>query len=246
MTPLLWIILMTSVNGLIAFAGIFSLLISKKLLNKLLLFLVSFSIGAMLGGAFFHFIPESFEKLSIIQISLLSLSGFSLFFIIEKYFHWHHCHKSEGCEKHPFTYLILFGDSIHNFIDGLIIAGSFIISIPFGILTSLLIISHEVPQEIGNFGVLVYGGYKKGKALFYNFLAQITSVIGGILGFFFLNLKEQTIFLLPFAAGGFVYISINDLFPEILKIKELKAKLINFFWIILGLLVLLSAKIFVG
>ncbi len=238
---------MTVINGFLALAGVFSFFISKKSLNKILLFLVSFATGALLGGAFFHLIPEGYEELKIIKTILLILSGFILFFIIEKLLHWHHCHKEGGtCEKHPFTYLILFGDGVHNFIDGLIIASSFIISIPFGIITSLLIMSHELPQEIGDFGVLVYGGFTRTKALFYNFLSQLTSVLGGILGFYFLQLHESAVMLLPFAAGGFIYIAVMDLIPEIFKEKN-KIKIIsNLIGIILGLLVLISAKFLVG
>ena len=157
--------------------------------------------------------------------------------------HWHHCHD-EKCQKHSFRYLILFGDGIHNFIDGLIIAGSFIVSIPFGLITSLLILAHELPQEIGDFGVLIYGGFSRKKALFYNFLSQITSIIGGIFGFFFLSLKESIVMIMPIAAGGFIYIAVNDLIPEVFREKNLKKRLINLSFIILGLLVLISAKMF--
>jgi len=241
---LFWIILMTLINGLLAFSGAFSFLFSKKSLSKITIFLVSFAIGALLGGALFHFIPEALEKISITIIILLTILGGLLFLIIEKLLHWHHCHDGK-CE-HTFTYLILFGDSIHNFIDGLIIAGSFLISIPFGIITSLLIITHELPQEIGNFGVLIHGGFKRGKALFYNFLAQLTSVFGGILGFFFLSLKDYSVYLLPIAAGGFLYIAIGDLIPEVFKEKNKIKIIINLMLIILGLLVLLSAKFLAG
>jgi len=241
-----WILLMTFINGFLAFAGALTLLISKKSLNKILLFLVAFATGSLLGGAFFHLIPEALEELKILKTILLIIAGFVLFFLIEKLLHWHHCHKQGHCETHPFTYLILFGDSIHNFIDGLIIAASFLISIPFGIVTSILIMTHELPQEIGDFGVLVYGGFTKSKALFYNFLSQITAVFGGILGFYFLQINNYTIFLLPFAAGGFIYISIMDLIPEIFKEKDKIKFITNLIAIILGLLILISAKILVG
>ena len=246
MQILYWIILMTMINGFLALAGVFSFFISKRSLNKILLFLVSFATGALLGGAFFHLIPEAFEELRLLKTFLFVLLGFFLFFLIEKFLYWHHCHKGEKCEKHPFTYLILFGDGIHNFIDGLIIASSFLVSIPFGIITSIIIMTHELPQEIGDFGVLVYGGFTRVKALFYNFLSQLTSVLGGILGFYFFQLHEGTIILLPFAAGGFIYIAVMDLIPEIIKEKNLVKMIGNLIAIILGLLILISAKVFVG
>ncbi len=235
---------MTFINGLLAFSGAFSFLLSKKSLSRVTIFLVSFSVGALLGGALFHFIPEALEKISITGIILLTILGGLLFLLIEKLLHWHHCHDGE-C-KHTFTYLILFGDSIHNFIDGLIIASSFLVSVPFGIITSLLIITHELPQEIGNFGVLIHGEFKRGKALLYNFLAQLTSVFGGILGFFFLSLKDYSAYLLPIAAGGFLYIAIVDLIPEVFKEKDKIKIILNLMLIVLGLFVLLSAKFFAG
>ena len=241
MSTLYWIILMTAINGAVALAGAFSFLISKKALQKILLLLVSLSIGSLLGGAIFHFIPESIEKLSYLITFSLIITGILVFFLMETLLHWHHCHN--GKCKHPFTHLILYGDAIHNFIDGLIMASSFLISIPFGLLTSLVIISHELPQELGDFGVLVYGGFTKKKALFYNFLAQLTAILGGILGYYFLQAKEYAILLLPFAAGGFIYIAIKDLIPEVLKEKGIK-RIINFLAVLLGLLILISVKMF--
>jgi len=242
---LLWILLMTSINGLLAFAGAIFYYVFKKNINKILIYLVSFTTGALLGGAFFHFIPEALEKISILQTTLIVISGFFIFLLLENYLHWHHCHNGK-CDKHPYVYLLLWGDGIHNFIDGLIIAGSFLISIPFGIVSSILIMIHELPQEISDFGVLVHGGLEERKALIYNFLSQLTAVLGGIIGFFSLKAGELSIYLLPFAAGGFIYIAVADLIPEIFKEKNLKKKIYNSAIIILGLLVLISGKILVA
>jgi zinc and cadmium transporter len=246
MKTLYWIILMTLINGFLAFGGVFTFFISKKSLNKILMFLVAFATGALLGGAFFHLLPEAYTELKFIKTIILLLAGFAIFYFIERALHWHHCHNEEKCDKHPFTYLTLYGDAIHNFVDGLIIASSFIVAIPLGILTSLLIMAHELPQEIGNFGVLVYGGFSKKRALFYSFLAQLTAIIGGVLGFYFLNLKEHAVFLLPIAAGGFIYIAFMDLIPEILKEKNIRKIIINIIGIALGILLLISAKVLVG
>mgnify|MGYP003971882071 CR=1 FL=1 len=243
---LTWIILMTLINGLLGLGGIITFLISKRSLNKVILFLVAFSVGGLLGGAFFHLIPEAIEELSILKTVTIIILGIITFYLIEKLLHWHHCHKTGECEVHPYTSLILFGDGIHNFIDGLIIASSFLISIPLGIITSLLIMAHELPQEIGDFAVLVYGGFTKLKALLYNFLVQLTAVLGGILGFFFLGISSYSIYLLPFAAGGFLYIAIGDLIPEIFKEKDIKKAILNILGIILGLLILISAKLLIG
>jgi len=237
---------MTFANGLVAFVGAFSLLISKKSLKKITLLLVALSVGALIGGALFHLIPEALTKLSITKTMLIGFLGIITFYFIEKFLHWHHCHKTGKCKEHPYTRLILYGDTIHNFIDGLIIAGAFILSIPIGILTSLLIIAHELPQELGDFGVLIHGGFSRKKALFYNFLAQLTAVIGGLIGFFFLGISQSAVYLLPFAAGGFLYIAIGDLIPEVIKEKNPKKRIINIIAIILGLALLYSAKIFVG
>ena len=238
---------MTVIDGLLAFAGIFSFFMSQKSLEKILLFLVSFATGTLLGGAFFHLLPEAYNKLPIILIIAFAFLGFILFFFIEKILHWHYC-KDEKCRKHihPFTYLTLAGNAVHNFIDGLIIATSFIVSIPLGIITSLLIIAHELPHEIGNFSVLVYGGFSRIKALVYNFLIQLTAVLGGILGFYFISLKEEAVFLLPFAAGGFIYIAFVDLMPEIFKEKKKIKLIINIIAIILGLLLLISSRFIIG
>ena len=148
-STLTWIIIVTLINGLLAFAGSIFFFISKKKLEKILILLVSFTTGALLGGALIHFIPEALEQLSLINTTLLTLTGFILFLFLEKFLYWHHCHDGQ-CNNHAFTYLLLYGDGIHYFIDGLIIAGSFLISIPFGIVTGLLVLVHELPQEISD------------------------------------------------------------------------------------------------
>lgn len=239
---LFWILAITFIDGLLAFAGALLYFVFSNNIKKILIILVSFTTGALIGGVFFHFLPEAMEKLSDIQTYSVAIFGFFVFFAIEKFLYWHHCHEGE-CKEHPFTYLLLVGDAIHNFIDGLIIAGSFLISIQTGIITSILVIVHELPQEIGDFGVLIYGGLEKGKALGYNFLSQITSILGGILGFFIFTTKEYVIYLLPFTAGGFIYIVIADLIPEIFKEKNKKKVIINIITILIGIFLLVSAKV---
>jgi len=236
------IILATLINSLISLVGIFSLWMRENSLKKLLILLVALSAGALLSGAFFHLIPEALDTLTPMTVFMYVLVGFIIFFLMEKFLYWHHCHEGK-CDVHPVSYLILFGDGLHNLIDGIIIGISFIVSIPFGIVTSLLIIGHEIPQELGDFGVLVHGGFTKVKALAYNLLSQLTSVIGGILGYFLSTSIEGIIpFILPFAAGGFIYISASDLVPELHKEPKIKKSLSSFAFFILGILIMLAIK----
>lgn len=203
--------------SLISLIGIFSLLLKEGFLEKILMVLIGFSAGALIGGAFLHLLPEALEESHDSGIFIYVILGFIFFFILERYIHWRHCHK-ESCDIHAFTYLNLVGDSVHNFTDGLIIAASFTVSIHFGVITTLVIIFHEIPQEIGDFGVLVYGGFKKSKALFFNFLTALFCVLGTVIGFFLSeNISRFSFYLLPITAGGFIYIAACDLIPEIHK-----------------------------
>lgn len=236
MSTLAAIFLATIINGLVAFAGAFSLVISPTIVKKMLILLVAFSAGALLGGAFLHLIPEALLELEINPVFGYALLGFGGFFLIERFLHWHHCHQEEGqCQIHPVSYLILFGDGIHNFIDGLVIASSFLVDFRFGIVTTLLIISHEFPQELGDFGVLVHAGMEKKKALIYNFISQLTSVAGGIIGYFLAGATDFKVYMLPIAAGGFIYISASDLIPELHKEPVLKKSIINFLFFLIGI-----------
>jgi len=242
MNTLLWIVISTFLVSIIAFIGILVLILKEKSLEKLLLILVALSAGALMGGAFLHLIPEAVEKFSAHDISLYVLVGFVLFFLIEKILHWRHCHKGK-CEVHTFAYMNLFGDAVHNFIDGLIIAASFVVNIQLGIATTLAVVLHEIPQEIGDFGVLVYGGFKKTKALFWNFICALTAIIGGILGYYLSSYVESSVmFLLPFAAGGFIYIAASDLIPEIRKEVDLKKSLVTFGVFIIGIAIMFAVK----
>ncbi|MBU1198371.1 MAG: ZIP family metal transporter [Nanoarchaeota archaeon] len=237
MNVLIWIILATVANGLIALTGVFSLWIKDKVFNKIIMVLVAFSAGALLSGAFFHLLPEALEELPAMTVFGIMMIGFIMFFIIEKFLHWHHCHKhGEKCKVHPISYLILIGDSVHNFIDGIIIGVSFMVNIHFGIITTLLIMGHELPQELGDFGVLVYGGFSKTKALVCNLISQLVSVVGGIVGYIFASHIEGVVpYILPFAAGGFIYIAASDLIPELHKESNLKKSMMSFVFFLIGI-----------
>jgi zinc and cadmium transporter len=224
--------------------GIFSLWMNLKTLKKLIIILVAFSAGALLAGAFFHLLSEALAKLDVMIVFGYMLVGFILFFVIERFLHWHHCHDEKECKVHPVSYLLVIGDGIHNFIDGIIIGASFLVSVHFGVITTLLILAHEIPQELGNFGVLVYSGFGKGKALLYTFISQLTCIVGGIVGFM-LSSKVQGLvpFILPFAAGGFIYIAASDLVPELHKEPKLSKLLVSFGFFLLGVALMIVTKL---
>jgi zinc and cadmium transporter len=242
MTVFLYILISSFLISLAALSGIFFLSNKKEFLQKIIFFLVSLSAGTFMGGAFLHLMPEALEYLEPETVFALILASFSFFYLIEKIFHWRHCHKPE-CSIHTFGYMNLIGDSIHNFIDGLIIAASFLTSIPLGISTTIAIAMHEIPQEIGDFGVLIYSGVEKKKALIMNFIIALTVILGGIMGYFLASVIEiSKFYLLAFAAGGFLYISASDLIPEIRKENEFKKSSTSFLFFLIGLLLMYFLK----
>jgi len=229
------IIIANIIISSISLVGVLTLSFKDKFLKNILMLLVSFSAGALLGGAFFHLVPEALEMIGVTDVMIFILLGFGMFFIIEKVLHWRHCHDS-NCKVHTFGYVNLIGDSVHNFIDGLVIAASFITDISLGFATTIAVALHEIPQEIGDFGVLLHSGFTKKKALMFNFLTAFTAILGGIIGFYLSNIVSGlTAFLLPFAAGGFIYISASDLLPEIRKEPEMSRWIVNLLIFISGI-----------
>jgi zinc and cadmium transporter len=208
--------------SLISLVGVFTLSLRADLIKKYISLFISLAVGALLGDAFIHLIPEAFEgELGGTKIGLLIMSGIFLFFILEKYLHWHH-HNDDTDEHHihPVGKLVLFSDGIHNFIDGVVIGASFMISIPVGIATTIAVVLHEIPQEIGDFAVLIHSGYSKMKALWLNFLSALFAILG--LAFVFILGESGTTiisYILPIAAGGFIYIATGDLIPELQRTK---------------------------
>lgn len=234
--------------SLVSLGGILFLLLKKETLKKTLLFLVSLSAGSLFGGAFLHLLPEAVEEGGFgLTVSLSVLGGILLFFIIEKIIHWRHCHVPTSTEHpHHLAPLNLIGDGIHNFIDGLIIAAGYLSSLPLGMVTTLAVLLHEVPQEIGDFGVLLYAGWGKRKALFFNFLSALMAVLGAVVGLMIGSSSEEFVLLiLPFAAGGFLYIAGSDLIPELHKECGLKDTFLHLFALLLGIGLMLGLK-FVG
>jgi len=232
----------TLLVSLISLVGIFTLLIKDKLLEKILFILIGFSAGALIGSAFLHILPEAIKKSNSIAVFYYLILGLVLFFLLERYFYWRHCHEGV-CDIHAFSYLNLIGDGFHNFIDGMVIAASFTLSIKLGLVTTLAIILHEIPQEIGDFGVLIYGGFSKQKALLYNFISALAAMIGAIVGFFLSDFALGfSNFILPLTAGGFVYIAASDLIPEIHRESNQRRSTAAFIAFLFGIILMALAK----
>ncbi|MDD2863730.1 MAG: ZIP family metal transporter [Methylococcales bacterium] len=249
---LILIIIFTAVGGVLSVlaAGIF-LLLPEKNQRNVLPHGISFAIGALLAVAFWGLIPEAFEHAKPEQIQSLSatiLAGILGFFVLEKLLLWRHCHFGE-CEAHgddehqhpehshnhghshshgekSAGAFIILGDSIHNFVDGVLIGAAFLVNPHLGIVTSLAVATHEIPQEVGDFAILLHSGYSRKKALFYNVLASLTTVIGGVLAYFWLaDLRDSLPYFLTLAASSFIYIAVADLIPSLHKKTDIKTSL---------------------
>ena len=256
MDLLILIIIFTAIGGILSVfaAGIF-LLLSDKLRNKILPHGISFAIGALLSVAFCGLIPHAFEEINPAQFQALSstiLAGILGFFVLEKLLIWRHCH-SGSCEahgedlhdpNHGYSHksagtLIIIGDGIHNFVDGVLIAAAFLTDVKLGIVTSLAVAAHEIPQEVGDFAILLESGYSKSKALLYNVLASCTTVIGGVLAYFSLeDLQNILPFFLALASSSFIYIAVADLIPSLHKKTDTKTSLHQIILILAGVLVI--------
>jgi zinc and cadmium transporter len=243
MTTFTWIVGSSLVMSAIALVGSITLVLSEATLRRILLPLVAFAAGSLIGGAFFHMIPVGLEKLGNNTLFyVLLLAGFVSFLALEQFLHWHHCHRATAECKQPLTYLILIGDGLHNFIGGLAIAGTFLVDIRLGVMAWLAAAAHEIPQELGDFGVLIHGGWKKSKALLFNVLSALTFLAGGLVTYALSHTIDVS-FLIPFAAGNFIYIGATDLVPEISKHENLKVNLANFVAFVLGIGLMLLIKI---
>lgn len=243
LTTYIYAFLSVLLVSFVSFVGVFTLSIRKELFKKYIFIFISLAAGALIGDAFIHLIPKSFESSSnTILVSTLIILGILLFFILEKFFHWHHHGEDENeFHIHPVGKLVLLSDGAHNLIDGIIIGVSFIASIPVGIATTLAVILHEIPQEIGDFAVLLHAGYPRKKALWLNFLSALTAVIGVIIAFSLKSIGDYfNVWMLSIVAGGFIYIAIADLIPEIHKTKELKHSLSQIAAVIIGILAMLA------
>jgi zinc and cadmium transporter len=210
-----------AVISAISFVGATALVIGKERLNKSLLYLVAFSAGALLGDVFLHLLPEMQSTGFGSKEGAYILAGIFLFFLFEKYIHWHHSHTEHEEGIHAVVYLAIAGDALHNFVDGLVVAGSFLISPVLGFATVLAVIFHEIPHELGNFAILVHGGWTPKKALWYNFLSSFAAFFGALIVLVFAkNLQNAPSILLALGASSFIYIALSDLIPELHKEQD--------------------------
>lgn len=232
------IILSVFIVSLMSLVGIFTLYFKEKTVEKGIFKFLSFSAGALLGAAFLDLIPESIELMETENAMFLVIFGFLFSFVLEKFVLWHHCHDKHCKIKErriALPYLITMGDGIHNIVDGMIIAVAYLTDPALGVVTTVAIIAHEIPQEIGDFGVLLYGGMNKLTALALNFLTALTAMIGALV-VIFLNVSYESItsFLIPIAAGHFIYIAASDLIPELQKTTDKKESLFQIILILFG------------
>jgi zinc and cadmium transporter len=262
---LLLIVIFTAIGGVLSvMAAAVFLLLPERQRQQVLPHGISFAIGALLTGAFCGLIPHAFEKVAADDISKLSatiLVGILLFFILEKLLVWRHCH-SHACAAHGEDshdhhdhvhshqsndnsrrvagMFIILGDSIHNFVDGVLIGAAFLTDPQLGMVTSLAVAAHEIPQEVGDFAILLHSGYTRGKALFYNVLASLTTVIGGVLAYFSLgDLHDILPYFLTLAASSFIYIAVADLIPSLHQKTDSKTSLQQIGFILAGVVLIL-------
>lgn len=265
MSTLLLTVIFTAVGGVLSvLAAAIFLLLPERQRQQALPHGISFAIGALLTGAFCGLIPHAFEDVAPEDISTLSatiLAGILGFFILEKLLIWRHCH-SHACEAHGEDshddhqhhnhghggdhgrrvagMFIILGDSIHNFVDGVLIGAAFLTDAQLGIVTSLAVAAHEIPQEVGDFAILLHSGYSRGKALFYNVLSSLSTVIGGVLAYFSLgNLHHLLPYFLTLAASSFIYIAVADLIPSLHRKTDIKTSLQQIGFILAGVALIL-------
>ena len=229
--------------SVISLLGLIPYLLKKSSSHNFLVTMLSFSVGTLLGTVFIHFLPEVFEHGWTMSTALIIILGFLVFFVLESFIHWHHDHHNEikGDRSHGHAYHLapmnLIGDGLHNFMDGLVIAGSYMASPALGIASTISVIFHELPQEIADFGILLYSGWSKKKALLFNFLSAIASLIGAGLAILLASTEFER-FVIPFAAGTFIYIAASNLVPELHRHCKLKDAVLHLIAIIAGVAVM--------
>jgi zinc and cadmium transporter len=242
MHTLTWILVSALAISAIAWVGAVTAALNEEQLKKILLPLVAFAAGSLLAGAFLHLLPEAVEANGPgLGTFLPALGGFGLFFLMEQFLAWHHGHTRRPGAPQPVTYLILLADGLHNFIGGLAIGASFVVSTHVGIITWIAAAAHEIPQELGDFGILIRGGWGRLQALVANFISAATIVPGALLAYY-LSSDFDITFLLSFAAGNFIYIAASDLIPEVKHDRLLRNNLIHFTAFLGGVFVILVSR----
>ncbi len=248
LSNLLYAIGAVTVISLLSLVGIFAISLKEATLDRILFALLPFSAGSILGAAYLNLLLEAVEFLGEEQLSTASLYitlGFLGFFFLERFIYWYHGHVhgnqspvEEKMTVKKFVYLNLVGDGIHNLIDGMTIAASFLISMTVGLTTTVAVIFHEFPQEIGDYGVLVYGGFTRYKALLFNFLSALTAIVGVFISNYFL--QDSVGFLMALTAGGFIYLAASELIPEIQKEENIGKSMIQFVLFVFGITLIWS------
>ncbi|MGY8750475.1 MAG: ZIP family metal transporter [Fidelibacterota bacterium] len=241
MSVLSYTIISVLIISSISMIGLITLSLSNRILDKLITYLVSFATGTLFGGALIHLLPQAYaSNMNSLYVSLWTITGLSIFFIMEKFFRWRHCHHpTTKAHLHPIVPMNIFGDTIHNFIDGVLIAISFTASIPLGIATSVAVLFHEIPQEISDFSILIKGGLSVKKALLVNVLGASVSLVGALIALQMgKNINGFTNALIPFTAGGFIYIAGSDLIPELHHDTEISKSLMQLIMLIFGVVIM--------
>ena len=241
MAPLFASVLATLAVSALSLVGLATLSMREERLRSILFLLVSLAAGALFGDAFLHLIPEAFENAGAESASLAILGGIVTFFILEKLLRWHHSHGGEEFSPdhgiiHPVGHLVLISDGVHNVIDGVAIGAGFLVSPEVGIATALAVALHEIPQEIGDFGLLLHAGFTRAKALLFNFVSALFAVLGALAVFGLAEVLETSVPLIAaFSAGMFIYIAGSDLVPELHKTIGFKKGIIQLIVFLLGL-----------
>jgi zinc and cadmium transporter len=236
MELLLWIIVATLLGSIGAVVGAsFVLLGSKGKSRTLISSLVSYATGTLLGAAFLGMIPKAFMFSSVLPVSATILCGILLFFLLEKSVIWRHCHD-DNCEIHTRAgTLIIFGDAFHNFVDGIVVTVAFMTDISFGVATTVAIFAHEIPQEMGDFAILLESGYTRQKAFFYNLLSQAASLLGAVIAYFSLKTAQVAIpYVIAISAASFIYVALADLIPGLHRNPNVRVGITQFVLILLG------------
>jgi zinc and cadmium transporter len=239
MDSLHWILVGGLLMSAIALSGGITTVLAPATLEKLLLPFVSLAAGTLLGGAFFHMIPEGTAALDPLVAAMWLVAGFTTFLGLEQFLHWHQSHRASTEVRKPMTYLILVGDAIHNFIGGLSIASTFLINPQAGVVAWVAAAAHEVPQELGDFGILVHGGFSQRRALLWNLASALTFPVGAVLAYV-ASQQFEVAGLVLFGAGNFIYIAASDLVPEIKSNRSLSTALLHFGLFAAGLAITLA------
>ena len=234
--------------SLFSLVGIVLLLLKERILSYVVILLVSFSSGSLFGDAFIHLLPETVAEHGFtVAVSIFVLCGIAGSFVVEKIIHWRHVHYPDQAEIEAFAYMNLLGDAVHNLLDGVVIAAAYAVDIRVGVATTIAILFHEIPQEMGDFGVLIHGGVSRKRALFFNFVTALTALAGAVVTILLINFVNQVIvFLIPFSAGTFIYIAGSALIPQLHKEKAVRNSLLQLLFFSLGIAIMVFLRLEMG